>query len=168
MSIKMQLPDVVRDSNDSTSLLADFSQPQLTPAQRGPEIVNLADDNIDCRLVAPELTQMRRLLSPIVLLLTLVSITAFGQMDDPLIAGVKPLIDIWSSCVLEAARGFAKRTESATTLAQTALFDCRNERDKVYRALFHERPSRSAELMSMLDGDLQKRATSMLSDARLK
>lgn len=109
---------------------------------------------------------MKRLLSPIVLLLlTLASRIALGQMDDPLITGVKPLIETWSSCVFENARRFADSSESTIILAQKALFECRNERDSVYRALFHERPSRSAELMSTLDGDLQKRAAAILSDA---
>lgn len=111
---------------------------------------------------------MKRLICPIVLLLSLAPRTALGQMDDPLITGVKPLIEVWSSCVFEKARRFAQSTESATTLAQTALFECRNERDNVYRALFHERPSRSAELMSTLDGDLQKRAAAILSDTKLR
>ena len=111
---------------------------------------------------------MKRLLQPIVLPLILASGTASGQMDDPLIDGIKPLISVWSSCVSDKASGFSKSAQSAGVAARSAMFECRNERDKVYRALFHEKPSRSAELMNSLDSDLQNRTVKMLSDGKLK
>jgi hypothetical protein len=107
---------------------------------------------------------MKPALGVLVLMMTVGSQAALGQTEDPIIADVKPLIEVWSDCVFEKVRGFTRSDGDDNTLVRTALFDCRQERDNVYRALFHAKPSRSAELMNALDGGLEKSAAAMLSD----
>jgi hypothetical protein len=104
-------------------------------------------------------------LRPVIVLLLAVALSSpsIGQTDDPLTADVKPAIDAWNNCVLEKATGYSKFGQSADAIARKALFDCRDERASAYQAVFHLKPSRAADIIQTVEGDLLKRVVSTLS-----
>jgi hypothetical protein len=64
-----------------------------------------------------------------------------AQQIDLAIVAAKPFVDAWRMCAMEKGSQYARTTESAETVASTALAACGEEKPLVWGALFQSKAS---------------------------